>query len=734
MTLERGSLLNKRYRIVEILGQGGMAAVYRAVDENLGVEVAVKENLFTTEEYARQFRREAVILANLRHPNLPRVTDHFVIEQRGQYLVMDYIEGEDLRQRMDHLGPCAEQEAIVIGVSLCDALIYMHTRKPTVLHRDIKPGNVKITPQGNIFLVDFGLAKVVHGRQATTTGARAMTPGYSPPEQYGTARTDPRSDIYSLGATIYSALTDIIPEDGLARAMDQAILTPITKHNPKVSRRLSSVVEKALAVRPDDRYQSAEEFRTDLMNSRTTTRRRLPLELTLTPAIAVDNQGIFFNDGTDQEEKEASQSNGNVDIALPISEPLPDFQYEQSGRKKRKKNLLWVYGLLLVFLVASVLTAFWSNPAFNQQVSAWLGIPGAVSNMMTATELAPTTTKTEPPSVVAVKLPSSTPSATLTVTATPTQTSTVTKTPAPTRSRTPKPTSTPSLVPSPTALGGGMGQIVFASERSGVPNLWLIDLDGNNSVQLTNLSQGACQPNWHPDGTKLAFTSPCKKNEELYSGSSIFVINADGSGMTPLLPSVPGGDFNPTWSPDGKKVAFTSFRGGDIPQIYIFDTLNNEVVRISDEAGKLCQEPAWSPDNQYIVFSVGTATIRVMQADGKNSFLAARNAGADRNTDPIWSPTGLAIVFTQWASDLSGSWLMALSYSTEGAVPVKIPGSDYGLEPDFSPDGYWLAYTEYSQTRREIFIMTVGGVEQQQITQDPANDFDPDWRPVAQTP
>ena len=86
MTLDRGSLLNNRYRIVEILGQGGMGSIYRAVDENLGVDVAVKENLFTTEDYARQFRREAVILANLRHPNLPRVTDHFVIEQQGQYL------------------------------------------------------------------------------------------------------------------------------------------------------------------------------------------------------------------------------------------------------------------------------------------------------------------------------------------------------------------------------------------------------------------------------------------------------------------------------------------------------------------------------------------------------------------------------------------------------------------------------------------------------------------------
>jgi len=115
MTLERDALLHKRYRIVDLLSQGGMGPVYRAIDENLGVEVAVKENFFTTDEYARQFRLEAVILANLRHPNLPRVTDHFVVGEQGQYLVMDYIPGEDLRQRMDRLGTISEEEALLKG-------------------------------------------------------------------------------------------------------------------------------------------------------------------------------------------------------------------------------------------------------------------------------------------------------------------------------------------------------------------------------------------------------------------------------------------------------------------------------------------------------------------------------------------------------------------------------------------------------------------------------------------
>ena len=122
MILERDTLLHKRYRIQGNLGQGGMGSVYHAIDENLGMTVAVKENLFTTDEYARQFRLEAVILANIRHPNLPRVSDHFVIAGEGQYLVMDFIDGEDLRQRMERVGVLPEEEVSHIGAAICDAI------------------------------------------------------------------------------------------------------------------------------------------------------------------------------------------------------------------------------------------------------------------------------------------------------------------------------------------------------------------------------------------------------------------------------------------------------------------------------------------------------------------------------------------------------------------------------------------------------------------------------------
>ena len=207
MPIAPNTILNERYRVLKILGQGGMSSVYHAIDENIGIPVAVKANLVLTDDYSRQFQREANILATLRHPNLPRVNDYFHIPGQGQYLVMDYIEGEDLRERIERLDQLSERETILIGAAICDALMYLHLRQPPVIHRDIKPGNIKITPEGHVVLVDFGLVKLLEDNQQTTTGARAMTPGYSPPEQYGTGRTDERSDIYSLGATLYAGLT-----------------------------------------------------------------------------------------------------------------------------------------------------------------------------------------------------------------------------------------------------------------------------------------------------------------------------------------------------------------------------------------------------------------------------------------------------------------------------------------------------------------------------------------------
>lgn len=727
MVLERGVLVNNRYRVVEILGQGGMGSVYRAVDENLGVDVALKDNLFTTEEYARQFRREAVILATLRHPNLTRVTDHFVIEGQGQYLVMDYIEGEDLRQRMDRLGLLSEEETVLIGAAICDALSYLHTRIPPIVHRDIKPGNVKITPQGHIFLVDFGLAKIIQTGQATTTGARAMTPGYSPPEQYGTARTDHRSDLFSLGATLYAALTGAIPEDALARAMDQIDLTPIRKRNPRISRRLASVIEKSLAVRPDDRFQDAEEFKQALLSVRGITTRRKPGEYVVSPPPDLPEDGgvsknPLLNDGAEEYIPRAE-----IRSPLPISSNVQMDGPAMTLSQSERRSSVWMLLVFLVLLLGLVGVATYSfNPSWPSRLLALIAPSG------------------RNPAVAVVGGSSQTPTPTITpepATSTPTPTSE----PSPTVFSTPTDQFTETLVvaipdtptpsPAPTPMGGGSGQIAFASDRSGTTQIWLMNADGTGEpIQITDVTTGACQPSWSPDGLRLAFISPCESNEEIYPGAGIFIINVDGTGLTPL-PTVPWGDFDPAWSPDGNFIAFTSLRTTGRPRIYLIDLRDDTVTRLSGQYS-YDRQPAWSPDGTKIAFVTtqkGPVQIWTMNADGSDQTIFSRSADA-LNTHPVWFRDGEGILFNQVDSGGGPPYIVAASYRDGaynefrfGLWPVK--------EARYSPDGLWLVFESWpTGSNHDIYMMSASGAARTQLTKWERLDFDPSWRPAVPPP
>jgi serine/threonine protein kinase len=264
MPLAPGQILNQRYRIIRLLGQGGFGAVYHAWDANLERTCAIKENLDTTEEAQRQFRREAVILANLSHPNLPHVSDHFIIPGQGQYLVMDYVEGNDLRQMLERsAGPLPESQVLDWIGQVCDAIFYLHSQQPPVIHRDIKPANIKITPQGKAVLVDFGIAKIYDPSKHTTIGAKAVTPGYSPPEQYGGSSSDARADIYALGATTYHLLTGQSPTESVNRLAGRPLVEP-RGFNPAVSPQTNYAVMRALDLDPARRYASAADFKTAL--------------------------------------------------------------------------------------------------------------------------------------------------------------------------------------------------------------------------------------------------------------------------------------------------------------------------------------------------------------------------------------------------------------------------------------------------------------------------------------
>ena len=733
MTLERDTLLHNRYKIVEILGQGGMGSVYRAIDQTLGVEVAVKENLFSTEEYARQFRLEAVILANLRHPNLPRVSDHFLMGDEGQYLVMDFIEGEDLRQRMERVGMLDEDEIIVIGAAMCDALGFLHSRKPSILHRDIKPGNVKITSDGHIYLVDFGLAKVVQGSQATTTGARAMTPGYSPPEQYGTARTDPRTDIYSLGATLYAALTGIIPEDGLARAMDNVQLTPLRKRNPKVSRRLASTIEKAMSVDPADRFQTPEDFKKSLLGSKSKTE-QLTGNYIVTPPPPDFAEINSIHSANKAVEKTSAGKNSQLLVKEDEKPFVPPRKKRKQQESRRRLRLIWFLLILIIGGFAGVVFFAPDLLPFDLRAAfPFLPVPPAAatstSTKVPATKTAtpvqekstPTAIVTTPASTSTRALPTSTPPALM---------ATETSLPVSTN------TSAPIVIILPTLMGGGNGQIAFASNRTNVPQIYLSDLTGESVLQITDINDGACQPDWSPDGMKLVFISPCQGMDEFYYNASLFMVNADGTDLTQLT-DVPGGDFDPAWSPDGTRIAFTSLRDGHL-DIYLFNMADQSAMRITNTGSDVePRSPAWSPDGKFIAYAVkrfGVYQVWMMTETGEDQKQIVRSGSDYSDYLPTWTPDGLQIVFNQRRTSVASLPYLMSIIPQNTAIQQGTPLSFKPLpieDANYSPDGLWVAYEGQEKNQNtDIIYIGIDGENRVRFTTGPGLDFDPAWRPV----
>ncbi len=276
--LEPGTLLRDRYEILGLIGQGGMGAVYKAADRRLpGRLCAIKEiwpppgiNAESLSQAREQFLREASTLARLDHPNLPKVSDYFSLapsdrqDAERDYLVMDYVPGQDLHQIVQGAHRegrfLDEREVLSWMVQLCDALSYLHEQDPPVLHRDIKPGNVKLTPNGRIKLVDFGLVKPLDPEDPKTlTGLRGIgSLPYTPIEQYAgeLGHTDTRSDLYSLGATLYHLLIGHPPASAQDRFLDPEALAQPRQIRPALSPAVERATLAALALHPKDRPES----------------------------------------------------------------------------------------------------------------------------------------------------------------------------------------------------------------------------------------------------------------------------------------------------------------------------------------------------------------------------------------------------------------------------------------------------------------------------------------------
>jgi len=322
--------LYQRYRIIGLIGSGGMGAVYLADDNRLeGRRCAIKETQplpglgeATAQAMRDQFHQEASILARLDHPNLPKVSDYFS-EGPHDYLVMDYVPGPDLHQlaadarRQDRF--LDEDSVLAWGIQLCDALSYLHHQTPPVLHRDVKPSNIKLTPEGRVKLVDFGLVKPLDPddpKTLTSLHGVGSLP-YTPLEQYvdELGHTDPRSDLYGIGATLYHLLTGQAPPSAQARFLDPNLLIPPRRVNPAVTPEVEAAVLAAMALHPHERPVSVEEWQVTLI------------------------------------------SHGKPSTAVPTSTPETSAAV-QAGWQAVLRDNLWLIGIALILLFLALVMTF----------------------------------------------------------------------------------------------------------------------------------------------------------------------------------------------------------------------------------------------------------------------------------------------------------------------------------------------------------------------------------------
>lgn len=290
------------------------------------------------------------------------------------------------------------------------------------------------------------------------------------------------------------------------------------------------------------------------------------------------------------------------------------------------------------------------------------------------------------------------------------------------------PVSTPT--PGATPQGGEARQIAFVSERiKGVPQIFLVNADGSNVTGLTFLPEGACQPAWSPDGQRLLFISPCRGKNDQYPRAVIYSMNPDGSDVQPFI-AVTGGVFDADWSIAG--IAFTHLENNE-PGIYVAKSDGSDAVRIS-QARSDDSQPSWSPDGERLVFvntsRTGQPVLYWMYKDGgfdgelpdpvtrpeSSSFVAANF--------PDWSPAGDLVAYV---IDLQ---IWVVRWDAKGFGPVQFTTAGPNADPDWSPDGQWIAFESWrNAANHDVYIMTASGSQQTRLTDDPAADYQPAWRP-----
>ena len=689
-----------QFEIVEYIGQGGMATIYKAHQTNLDRFVALKvihPVLKDDQAFLNRLKREASIIAKLNHPNIVTVYDFSEFEGIP-FLVLRFIDGKTLKAvlQQQRLGTT---QILKIIRPVADALSYAHSRG--VLHRDVKPSNILIDNEGHVYLTDFGLARIAHSSESTSSHDMMIgSPHYLSPEQAKSESSDARTDIYSLGIVLFEMFTGQVPFSAdtpygtILAQINQAPPSP-RSINPKVPPAVEQVILKALAKDPKDRYASVR----DMMR-------------------ALENAARGPKNAPEEDAAPIPLVDYKPARTLPLPDSLTDVGKQiktaavSLSNTTANKRPSWVFlvgalvTLTIIFLcllgatlLAIRFPSFQAGGTTFKTGTQTVSIAGIV-----ATPRIPAGSATE------TSAPAS-PPAIIEVTATPAP-------PTPTRGVTASPPSTSSTrPPAPAAADAPKGKIVYSvatGDQAEQHSIWVANADGSNAHKVIDL---AMWPSLSPDGKLIAYYRI--KDEGIYvanidggdphkilvgetccvqwsrdskhlmyvagklkSGDTrVKLVNPDGSNVTELTLSA--APYNPAWSPDGNRIAYAACNASDknVCGIIVYDLSTKESKMITTDGGGA---PQWSPRGDKIVYRAGNPNIFVVNPDGTG--LKQLTSGKSNDGQPVWSNDGN---FVFWRSDQDGKgWAIYV---------MRADGSDKRLVINNTPpDGDRWGYESLS--------------------------------------
>jgi len=635
-----GKTLGK-YRILARLGRGGTANVYKAYQPGLDRYVAVKalhRHLAEDEDFIRRFEREASAVARLRHPNIVQVYD---FDHAGDlyYMVMEFIEGPSLREELHTRSFSGKLFALPeiarVFSALGSAIDYAH--KQGMVHHDLKPANILLTPQGQAVLTDFGIAKIVGGSTQTLTGAVFGTPKYMSPEQGQGQRGDERSDIYSLGIILFEMVTGQVPFD------DDTPYTIINRHiseplPPPSSLKsdlppgVEQVIFKSAAKSPGDRYQTGHELARALYDVLGLSVEHTPASVPVVPLTELDelptiDLDAYFPPYIPTDEIELP----SVRKTVALEEPSPPLW-------RRSAIISGGIIILLLIVLAGVFATIQNNlqRQHSEATSTAQAIASATTQAAVALALtnAPTSTPTSSPTNTPTNIPS--PTSTQTLTPSPTSTSTSTPTPSPIPTDTPTFTPTvqpPSPTPTPIGPADLYNRILFKSDRDGVTRVYSMNPDGSDQQLVAN-------PVIYNQLEALEALSPDRSQQIVVrteGNAELWLITLDGSQNEWRLTYTAENDFDPAWSPAGDLIAYVSEKTGN-GDIYIATPLGFAAERITFNEDPYDRHPTWSPDGRYVAFwsDAQYGLKQIYKYDTLTGETGYVGGGPFNDWDPLW--------------------------------------------------------------------------------------------------